>query len=685
MKLRVGQLFWRAVFVFTAVLMCAVPARSHQEINPAVVAQIPPPSTKCPFTPGVPPSAACVELGRQVFETQTFNGNGRTCATCHPASNNFTIDPAYISNLPSTDPLFVAEFNPALRNLELPPPASCPSSVSVRPCSVLRSNALICENLDGFGNPCVLRSVPHLQGLNFTISPDSGVNPPNTAFDISGVTSPPARPVFPLAAALGWSGDGSPGDGSLRNFAVGAVVQHFTQSLNRVPGVDFRMPTADELNELVAFQLSLGRQSELNLNPDGAGNKITDSCANSSSVVPCTDFVIIVPSPAPTGLLQFTDTNVTTGQNLFFLGSPSNPRPIAPPTNVRQCSGCHFQAGGGSPSAIPASTNRNRGTGAEMSPLAPPCLPNGTNVLNGDGGFGAGPLGFPFNTDGSPVPCESSISTTCVKPFPDYNLNASSSNPITGGNTPTPEPVDVGLVTTMSRGGLCGTDATDAVTFSGTHFFNIPTVIEAASTVPLFHNNIAQTVEEAVLFYTTPAFNNSITGAGGSFLLGDFNGTSYNPGGGSRSDPNCAVMGSTDCTRVQQIGAFLRGINALDSESSAVAYLGAALNTHGPEKVSNIQLAIHKIGDAIGVLSQCTGKTTDRRLCGPLALFGGRSSSVINSFQSAENALQVQGKSPNALNSLHPSDLTAAQGFLATACAGMLQQPSQCAQTFQQY
>ena len=53
----------------------------------------------------------------------------------------------------------------------------------------------------------------------------------------------------------------------------------------------------------------------------------------------------------------------------------------------------------------------------------------------------------------------------------------------------------------------------------GTGFFNTPSIIEAASTIPLFHNNSAQTIEEAVLFYTTTAFNASISGAGRGFLL----------------------------------------------------------------------------------------------------------------------------------------------------------------------
>jgi hypothetical protein len=64
---------------------------------------------------------------------------------------------------------------------------------------------------------------------------------------------------------MGWSGDGAPGDKSLRSFTTGAVIQHFTKTLNRIPGIDFRLPTDEELNALEAFQLSLGRQEELKL------------------------------------------------------------------------------------------------------------------------------------------------------------------------------------------------------------------------------------------------------------------------------------------------------------------------------------------------------------------------------------------------------------------------------------
>ena len=183
-----------------------------------------------PPPPEIPPEEALIARGRELFFKETFGGNGRTCGTCHPAENNFTIDPAFIARLPPRDPLFVAEFVPALKEgFETP--------------LLMREFGLIRENLDGMDdldNRFVMRGVPHVLGMRTSVASPAG---PRT----------------------GWSGDGAPGDGSLRSFATGAVIQHFTKSLNRVAGVDFRLPTDAELDALEAFQLSLGRQSELTL------------------------------------------------------------------------------------------------------------------------------------------------------------------------------------------------------------------------------------------------------------------------------------------------------------------------------------------------------------------------------------------------------------------------------------
>ncbi|MDH5538904.1 MAG: hypothetical protein OEY03_05815, partial [Rhizobacter sp.] len=183
-----------------------------------------------PPQPPLSPQDALIAKGRDLFFNETFGGNGRTCGTCHPADNNFTIDPASIAKLPPTDPLFVAEFLPALKTgFESP--------------RLMREFALIRENLDGFedlDNKFTMRGVPHVLAMRNSVASPQG---PRT----------------------GWSGDGAPGDGSLRSFATGAVIQHFTKTLNRVAGIDFRLPTDDELDAMEAFQLSLGRQTDLAL------------------------------------------------------------------------------------------------------------------------------------------------------------------------------------------------------------------------------------------------------------------------------------------------------------------------------------------------------------------------------------------------------------------------------------
>src|SRR3954464_5261639 len=76
----------------------------------------------CAADPRVVAGTVSVELcvGANVFLREDFGGNGRTCATCHRVDDNFTIDPAFISKLPPSDPLFVAEFDPDLAGLEIP-------------------------------------------------------------------------------------------------------------------------------------------------------------------------------------------------------------------------------------------------------------------------------------------------------------------------------------------------------------------------------------------------------------------------------------------------------------------------------------------------------------------------------------------------------------------------------------
>ena len=173
--------------------------------------------------------------GTDLFFREAFDGNGRTCGTCHRVTSNLTVDHRLVVTLPSHDPLFIAE-RPVeaggVPGLEIP--------------DLLRDFELVLANVDGFEDPesrFTLRGVPHLQSLITTLRPP----------DDDGRAA---------VERTGWSGDGAPGDGALRQFALGAVRQHFPRSLARVEGVDFRFPTPEELDALEAYMLSVGRMTD---------------------------------------------------------------------------------------------------------------------------------------------------------------------------------------------------------------------------------------------------------------------------------------------------------------------------------------------------------------------------------------------------------------------------------------
>jgi cytochrome c553 len=388
--------------------MCAVAAVSLAALAACIAKPAPP-----------PPEPTLAERGREIFFNETFGGNGRTCGTCHREEDNFGLSPAFIATLPPDDPLFVAETNPALaRGFEAP--------------RQMRANALILENLDGFedlDNKFVLRGVPHTLALTVSVASRDG---PRT----------------------GWSGDGAPGDRSLRSFAVGAIVQHFTRTTNRVADVDFRLPTEDELDALEAFMLSLGRQEDLQLP------------------------------------LALTDPRAVSGQMLFLDSA------------VSRCNVCHFNAGANADPAI--------------------------------FGEGAGNLNF----------------DTGVEDLPD----------LPGDLLGDPTPPD-----------------DDGLNIPGDGTFNTPPLVEAADTSPFFHNNARATIEEAVAFYNSEAFNNSPAGQVGAIALTD--------------------------EQVRDIAAFLRVINALENVRQSEAHVRDSLARGRARGARALFLAGEEIQDAIDVLA----------------------------------------------------------------------------------
>jgi cytochrome c peroxidase len=133
-----------------------------------------------------------------------------------------------------------------------------------------------------------------------------------------------------------------------------AIAQHAPTTLGRTPGVDFRIPTDEELDALVAYQLSLGRQEDFNL---------------------------------PT--LEVKSTLASNGKTLF-LDSGNLLEP-----GHKNCNGCHFNGGGSAGMSFnpatpgfpdidgsPRGFNIGAGTNTNAIPLA---LSLG---LPRDGGFG---------------------------------------------------------------------------------------------------------------------------------------------------------------------------------------------------------------------------------------------------------------------------------------------------------
>jgi len=379
-------------------------------------------------------------VGGDLFFRETFNGNGRSCATCHRVDRNLTIDPAFIATLGASDPLFVAENNPNLIQLEVP--------------AMMRRFGLILENVDGFApdprSRFVLRSVPHSLSMATSIT-----NP-------AGTPNPPAN-------RTGWSGDGAPGNGALRDFQTGAITQHYTQSLSRTVGTDFRLATDGELDRIDHFMRNTGRLNELDLTT-----------------------VVLSDAAADAGRQRF----LTVG-----------------------CNACHGNAGANA--SFGGGGNRNFNTGVETARNA------ALAAFPHDGGFG-------------------------TTPQPDGSF--------------------------------------------GDGTFNAPPLIEAADTGPFFHTavtisgasahntDVATSIEEAVAFYDSPAFNNSPSGRGAPINL--------------------------TAQEIDNIGRFLRTLNAAFNAAQAAKRLDAAVAviTSAGDSAANtefqlMRLAAIELMDAVNELN----------------------------------------------------------------------------------
>jgi hypothetical protein len=226
--------------------------------------------------------AKLVDEGRRVFNEETFDGNGRTCSTCHIDTEGYNIFPSSIARLPKKERDLVFAVNvPGFENVELIESRAL-FNISGGAAPLCPGSDPSCfDDEDGHSGP-IFRGSMAIQALELTTAvAEEAV----TDDDFNGTTLLPeecSEGVELELPQLGWSGDGSPGtpkvldgddacqthhghfdmdaDGSIRAFATGAIAQHFTKSLYREPGVDFRRATKDELNALEAFQRWLGRR-----------------------------------------------------------------------------------------------------------------------------------------------------------------------------------------------------------------------------------------------------------------------------------------------------------------------------------------------------------------------------------------------------------------------------------------
>lgn len=112
----------------------------------------------------------------------------------------------------------------------------------------------------------------------------------------------------------------------------------------------------------------------------------------------------------------------------------------------------------------------------------------------------------------------------------------------------------------------------------GNGTFNTPPLIEAADTGPFFHVNSAETIEDAIAFYTTPAFATSPAGGG-----------------------NPITMTPTD---IANVGKFLRVLNAAFNTKIAAKRLDATVKI-------NAQYKNHFKGLQAGLLDAAQAEVRD--------------------------------------------------------------------------
>lgn len=538
--------------------------------------------------------------GRDLFFGEGFDGNGRNCGTCHLENDNLALSLESIADIPDSDPLFIVEQE---YRQDGTPNALFNEFRMERP-ALMRKAGLIVENLDGFRDAdgsftenFVMRAPQHVLSIRTTLAP-----PPAQAFDDGSLPVDPNDLVF--EERTGWSGDGTPTGfrddffasngrdltGSLRDFVIGAIVQHYPRTLERSAfdtdsagnprEPDFRFATEDELDAIEAFMLSIGVQS--------------DADRDDLNVITLADEV------ADRGRLNYMGFNV-------FDADPSDGRPAL------NCNACHLNGGANTNPTFPfpSAVTPNH----DLADLAA----NGGSIASHNRVFGPAVERLVDQAGDVIVQTvnDPSVAGNCFS-------NGFAEVPLLPGD-----------VTGVPSAG-CDANGFDngfAFTFddpftsqrAAADRFNIPPVFEAADNPPFFHAHQIDTIEGAVAFYATNRH----------FRNGDFAGAIVPMNG----------------AQVANVGRFIRVMGADFNISSAITLLDKALglNRRSDRRV-NIRLAIAEVEDAIQLLEAVSGLHNEDAqpllhsglLRLKFAVFSGSSfriNSAINRLEQAQNAM----------------------------------------------
>jgi hypothetical protein len=252
-------------------------------------------------------AASQIVQGENLFNNETFLGNGRTCASCHVASLSFGLNPtdiqARFSTLSTTfDPQFIGETAPSsfdpgfdfnlntlVLTAEVASNAPCTGDLKgilttgnggrakvltrVSPTTYLiygGRNPILSGTITD-GNSCsgtvasitagTLNSLENPARMRKSASPEFPQGRALILENIDGFLAPPVFRKSPhflnlsRTAPYGFSNDIP----DLRTFVTGAVTQHLPRTLARNPSgpnPDFRLPTPAEQAAMEAFMLA---------------------------------------------------------------------------------------------------------------------------------------------------------------------------------------------------------------------------------------------------------------------------------------------------------------------------------------------------------------------------------------------------------------------------------------------